>query len=49
MDVLLVMCPNCQLQFDRYEQVLEDMTGDKHYFAVMNIEPELLLAGIVID
>ena len=36
-DVLLVMCPNCQLQFDRYEQVLEDMTGDKHYFAVMNI------------
>ena len=21
-DVLLVMCPNCQLQFDRYQQVL---------------------------
>lgn len=36
-DLLLVMCPNCQLQFDRYEQVLEEMSDDKHYFAVMNI------------
>ncbi|MBR0471631.1 MAG: CoB--CoM heterodisulfide reductase iron-sulfur subunit B family protein [Methanosphaera sp.] len=36
-DLLLVMCPNCHLQFDRYEQVLEEKTGDKHYFAVLNI------------
>lgn len=42
-DVLLVMCPNCQLQFDRYEQVLEDKTGSKHYFAVMNIAQLLAL------
>lgn len=36
-DLLLVMCPNCHLQFDRYEQVLEEKTGNKHYFAVLNI------------
>lgn len=36
-DVLLVMCPNCQVQFDRYQYVLEEKTGDKHYYAVLNI------------
>ena len=36
-DLLLVMCPNCQVQFDRYEYILEEKTGDKHYYAVLNI------------
>lgn len=36
-DVLLVMCPNCQLQFDRYQEVLNKDDEDKHFFAVLNI------------
>ena len=36
-DVLLVMCPNCHLQFDRYKSVLSNKTGHKHNFAVLNI------------
>ncbi len=36
-DVLLVMCPNCQLQFDRYEDVIQEDKTDKNYMAVLNI------------
>ncbi|OED30900.1 ferredoxin:CoB-CoM heterodisulfide reductase subunit HdrB [Methanosphaera sp. WGK6] len=36
-DLLLVMCPNCHLQFDRYEQVIQEQTGHKQYMAVLNI------------
>lgn len=36
-DVLLVMCPNCHLQFDRYEQVIQNHTHHKKYMAVLNI------------
>ncbi|WP_455646104.1 ferredoxin:CoB-CoM heterodisulfide reductase subunit HdrB [Methanosphaera sp.] len=36
-DLLLVMCPNCHLQFDRYEQVIQKQTGHEQYMAVLNI------------
>lgn len=36
-DLLLVMCPNCHLQFDRYEQVIQNHTHHKKYMAVLNI------------
>lgn len=42
-DVLLVMCPNCQLQFDRYEHILQDKTGKTHSFVVLNIAQLLAL------
>lgn len=42
-DVLLVMCPNCQLQFDRYEEILNEKTGIKHSFVIMNIAQLLAL------
>ena len=36
-DVLLVMCPNCQIQFDRYEELIQRQKEEKHYMAVLNI------------
>lgn len=36
-DLLLVMCPNCHLQFDRYEQVIQNHTHHKKYMVVLNI------------
>ncbi|WP_308575412.1 ferredoxin:CoB-CoM heterodisulfide reductase subunit HdrB [uncultured Methanosphaera sp.] len=36
-DILVVMCPNCHLQFDRYENVIQKQTGHKHHMAVLNI------------
>lgn len=36
-DLLITMCPNCHLQFDRYEKVMQEKTGHKHYMAVLNI------------
>lgn len=36
-DVLLVMCPNCHLQFDRYERVIQQHTGHKKHMVILNI------------
>lgn len=36
-DLLLVMCPNCHLQFDRYEQVIQNKTQHKKHMVVLNI------------
>ena len=31
------MCPNCHLQFDRYEKVIQNQTNHKKHMAVLNI------------
>ncbi len=36
-DLLIVMCPNCHLQFDRYEKVIQNQTNHKKHMAVLNI------------
>ncbi|MCD7781559.1 MAG: CoB--CoM heterodisulfide reductase iron-sulfur subunit B family protein [Methanosphaera sp.] len=36
-DLLLVICPNCHLQFDRYEKVIQDETKHEKYMPVLNI------------
>lgn len=41
-DVLLHMCPNCQLQYDRYQPVIEEQTGDK--FDIYHINISQLIA-----
>ncbi len=36
-DVLLVLCPNCQLQFDRYEDIIQEDKPKKSHMVVLNI------------
>jgi len=43
-DTLLHMCPNCQMQFDRYQPVIEKNLNTKFNLAHLNIAQFLALA-----
>ncbi|HOI71479.1 MAG TPA: CoB--CoM heterodisulfide reductase iron-sulfur subunit B family protein [Methanobacterium sp.] len=43
-DILLHMCPNCQMQFDRYQPVIEKNLNTKFNLAHLNIAQFLALA-----
>lgn len=43
-DILLHMCPNCQMQFDRYQPVIEKKLGEKFNMFHLNISQFLSLA-----
>lgn len=42
-DILLHMCPNCQMQFDRYQPVIEERRGVKFNMFHLNISQFLAL------
>jgi heterodisulfide reductase subunit B len=43
-DILLHMCPNCQMQFDRYQPVIEKKLNEKFNLFHLNISQFLALA-----
>lgn len=43
-DILLHMCPNCQMQFDRYQPVIEEKLEEKFNMFHLNISQFLALA-----
>jgi heterodisulfide reductase subunit B1 len=43
-DILLHMCPNCQMQFDRYQPVIENKLGETFNMFHLNISQFLALA-----
>lgn len=43
-DILLHMCPNCQMQFDRYQPVIEKKLGTKFNIMHLNITQFIALA-----
>lgn len=43
-DILLHMCPNCQMQFDRYQPVIEERLNTKFDIVHLNIAQFLALA-----
>ena len=43
-DILLHMCPNCQMQFDRYQPVIEERLDEKFNIFHLNISQFLALA-----
>lgn len=42
-DIMLHMCPNCQMQFDRYQPVIEKKIGEKFNMFHLNISQFLAL------
>nr|WP_319372634.1 ferredoxin:CoB-CoM heterodisulfide reductase subunit HdrB [uncultured Methanobacterium sp.] len=42
-DIMLHMCPNCQMQFDRYQPVIEKKLGEKFNIFHLNISQFLAL------
>jgi len=43
-DLVLHMCPNCQIQYDRYQPVIEKEYGTKYNIVHMNIAQFVALA-----
>jgi len=43
-DILLHMCPNCQMQFDRYQPVIEKRLGEKFNLFHLNISQFMALS-----
>ena len=43
-DILIHMCPNCQMQFDRYQPKIEEMLDTKFNIVHLNISQFIALA-----
>jgi len=43
-DVCVHMCPNCQVQFDRYHEVISESTGEPFPFVHLHVQQLLALA-----
>jgi heterodisulfide reductase subunit B len=43
-DILIHMCPNCQMQFDRYQPKIEEMLNTKFNIVHLNISQFIALA-----
>jgi heterodisulfide reductase subunit B1 len=43
-DVLVHMCPNCHVQFDRYHDIISDASGEEYPFVHLHVQQLLALA-----
>ncbi len=43
-DVLVHMCPNCHIQFDRYSDIISESTGEEFPFIHLHVQQLLALA-----